>query len=166
MKNTLVYISTIVLLALFAGGSITIMFVVVPFWHSLSPNELMLWFHNFGPRVGITMLPMQFVPFFLSIYLYILARKRKEESRGLWLWINASNIIILIMLLAYFLPVNFQFVNQTLNPDDVPSELIRWEVIHIARTIFTVLSTVLAICAYSKLVRSFVCVNVKTSSNL
>lgn len=167
MKNTLVYISTIALLGLFAGGSITILFIIVPFWHSLPAEELMLWFHNYGARTGITMLPMQIIPFILSIYAYFSVRKRDEDGKGLWLWVNVTNIIILIMLLAYFLPINFQFVNQTMNPNEVPSELIRWEIIHIARTILTVLSTVLAIIAYFKLVKNcHLNFNTKTSNIL
>lgn len=155
MKNLSLYITTIALLGLFAGGSITILFIIVPFWHSLPAEELMLWFHNYGARTGITMLPMQIIPFILSIYAYFSVRKRDEDGKGLWLWVNVTNIIVLIMLLAYFLPINFQFVNQTMNPTEVPSELIRWEIIHIARTILTVISTVLAIIAYFRLIRKF-----------
>ena len=159
MKGISLYITTIALLWLFAGGSITILFIIIPFWHSLTPNELLLWFNHYGVRVGITMLPMQVIPFILSICAYISVKKRNEDGKGLWLWVNVSNIIILIMLLAYFLPVNFQFVNQTMNPDEVPSELIRWEIIHIARTVLTGLSAVLAIIAYFKLVRNSIFIN-------
>lgn len=164
MKNISLYITTIALLGLFAGGSITILFIIVPFWHSLTPNELMIWFSQYGARVGITMLPMQIIPFILSIYTYISVRKKNEHGSNFWLLVNVSNIIILIMLLAYFLPINFQFVNQTMNPSEVPSELIRWEIIHIARTILTVLSTVLAIIAYFRLTRKFMFINMKPSN--
>jgi hypothetical protein len=116
--------------------------------------------------VGITMLPMQITPLILSIWAYNLARKRNEEGKDLWFWVNVSNVIILIMFLAYYLPVNLQFVNQTMNPNDVPSELARWEIIHIARTTLAVLSTVLAIIAYFKLVRNFIYINMKPSHTL
>src|SRR5690606_41747976 len=74
----------------------TTLFRSIPFWHSLNPNELMLWFNHYGARVGITMLPMQIIPFILSIYAYVSVRKRNEDGKGLWLWVNVSNIIILI----------------------------------------------------------------------
>lgn len=166
MKNTSVYISTIALLGFFAGGNIIIWFIILPFWQSLPASELMQWFNNYGPRVGITMLPMQIIPLILSIWAYNLVRKRDIEGKGLWLWVNVSNVIILIMFLAYYLPVNLQFVNQTMNPNDVPSELVRWEIIHIARTILAVLSTVLAIIAYFKLVRNFIYINMTPSHTL
>lgn len=166
MKNTSVYISTIALLGLFTGGNIIIWFIVLPFWQSLPANELMQWFHNYGPRVGITMLPMQIIPLVLSIWAYNLVRKKDIEGKGLWLWVNVSNVTILIMFLVYYLPVNLQFVNQTMNPNVVSSELVRWEIIHIARTILAVLSTVLAIIAYFKLVRNFIYINMKPSHTL
>lgn len=153
-KNIAFYITTIALLGLFAGGSITILFIIVPFWYSLTPAELMLWFNHYGVRVGITMLPMEIVPLLLSIYAYFSLRKRNEGGKALWLWVNISNIIILVMFLAYFLPVNFQFLNQRMDPAEVSKELVRWELIHITRTILAVLSTVLAILAYSKLVKN------------
>lgn len=156
MKSTLVYIWSIALLALFAGGSITILFVLIPFWQSLQPEAVMEWFRNFGTRVGITMLPMQLIPLFMSVYAYFLAKKLKEEGKNLWIWAIVSHIIILIMLFAYYLPVNFSFVNKTMDPTNVPSELIRWEIIHIARTILSVLSTVLAILACSSHLKNYI----------
>ena len=150
MKNISVYIWTIASLSLFAGGSITILFIFIPFWYSLQPTELMQWFTDFGPIVGITMLPMQIIPLLLSAYSYILSKKRKEEYKKLWLFVNLSNVFILIMFFAYFLPVNFLFVNQTMHPGDVTNELIRWEIMHVARTILSVLSFVIAIAAIKK----------------
>lgn len=166
MKNTSVYLSTIALMGLFAGSGITILFIIVPFWHSLSSHELMQWFSNYGPRVGITMLPMQIIPLILSIWAYKLARKRNEEGKDLWLWVNVSNSMMLMMFLVYYLPVNLQFVNQTMHPSDVPSELVRWEIIHIVRVILSVLSTVLAIIAYFKLVRNLIYIKMETSNIL
>ena len=155
MKHVPLYISTIALLALFAGSSITIWFIVLPFWHSLPPTELMQWFHDFGPRVGITMLPMEIIPLLLTVAAYRYARKSGADGSRLWLWTTFSNITILIML-AYFLPVNFQFVNQTMDPRDVPAELLRWELLHIVRTILSVISTLLAGLAYFKYSQNFI----------
>lgn len=166
MKNPILYISTIALLGLFAGGSIIIWFIVLPFWQSLSADELMQWFNNYGPRIGITMLPMQIIPLVLSIWAYNLVRKKDIEGKSLWLWVNISNLIMLIMFLAYYLPVNLQFVNQTMNPKDVSSELVRWEIIHIARTLLAISSTVLAIIAYFKLVRNFIYINMEKNNIL
>ncbi len=148
MKNTLFYNITIALSGLFAGGCITILFILVPFWKSLPPTELMVWFSHNGPYVGITMLPMQILPLLFTTYAYILARKNKEKSKEIWLYANISNGIILLMFVGYYLSVNLQFINQTMNPDDVAFELQRWEMIHFARTILAILSTVLAIVAY------------------
>lgn len=152
MKNISIQAWTIALLGLFAGGCITVMFILLPFWHSLSSSELMQWFHNYGPTIAATMLPMQIIPFLLSIYIYFSLRKNTGISKTLWLWVSISNTIILIMLLAYFLPINIELVNQSMNPANVPSELNRWETIHAARTALTIFSVATAVAAHSKLI--------------
>lgn len=152
-KTSTIQVITVALLGLFAGGCITVLCILLPFWHSLSPNELMQWFHNYGPIVAITMLPMQIIPFLLSLYIYFSLRKTKNKGKESWLWVNISNIIILLMLLAYFLPVNIEFVNQTMNPAFVPAELARWEMIHVARTALTVASVVFAVIGFLTLLK-------------
>lgn len=156
MKNISIQAATIALLGLFAGGCITVAFILVLFWHSLSPSELMQWFHDNGPRVAIVMLPMQIIPFLFSIYIYLSLKKSNDTTKNLWLWVNASNIIILVMLLVYFLPVNVALVNQTMEHNNVLAELARWEMIHKVRTGLTVLSTVLAVVAYAMQVKNAV----------
>lgn len=155
MKNVFIQPLTIALLGLFAGGCIAVLCILIPFWHSLSPSELMLWFHNYGPTVAVTMLPMQIIPLLLSIYIYFLLRKTSGSAKNMWLWVNTSNVVVLIMLLVYFVPVNIELVNQTMNPAIVPSELARWEAIHVARTALTVFSTALAVVAYSTFAQPF-----------
>lgn len=154
MKNIVIQTTTIALLGLFAGGCITVLFILLPFWHSLTPTELMQWFHNYGPTIAITMLPMQIIPFLLALYAYYAMIKAKNKSKDVWLWATISNIIILVMLLVYFLPVNLEFVNQTMNPSSVPTELARWEAIHAARTVLAVLSTVLGVVAFMRLAKN------------
>jgi uncharacterized membrane protein len=145
MKTANVYSWTIALLGLFAGGCITILFILVPFWFRLPPDNLMQWFTDFGPIVGITMLPMEVAPLLLSLVAYYKTRKSYPESRTMWIVVNLSNILILISFLVYFLPVNLSFVEHSIAPGAVAAELKRWQLIHIARTILSVLSIVLAI---------------------
>lgn len=152
MNKITIYLWSTALLALFAGGSITILLVLIPFWQSLQPNAIMVWFGDFGPLVGITMVPMQIIPLILSVYAYFLARKSKAGDTKLWLWIIGFHIIILIMLFAYYLPVNFSWVNKTMNPDHVLAEMKRWKLLHIARTILSILSWILAIVACKRYV--------------
>jgi hypothetical protein len=148
MKHKKIYSWTISFLALFAGGSITVLFILVPIWQSLAPEEVLAWFANFGARVGITMVPMQVIPLVLSIYAWYISA---DTVRLLWLMTNVSNGIILLMLLIYFLPVNFSFVNGTISLEDVSSELVTWEIIHVIRTFLTIISVVFAVMALLKL---------------
>jgi len=144
MKHKKVYSWTISFLALFAGGSITVLFILVPIWQSLAPEEVLAWFANFGARVGITMVPMQVIPLILSLYAYYISI---GITRLRWLVTNISNGIILVMLPIYFLPVNFSFVNGTMSLDEVSSELVTWEIIHIIRTFLTIISVIFAVMA-------------------
>lgn len=124
-----------------------ILFILVPVWQSLAPKEVLDWFSNFGARVGITMVPMQVIPLILSMYAWYISA---GTVRLLWLMTNISNGIILLMLPVYFLPVNFSFVNSTISLDNVPSELVTWEIVHIIRTFLTILSVVFAVIAMLK----------------
>ncbi len=83
MKTAALYTWTVALLGLFAGGCITILFILVPFWFTLPPQNLMQWFTDFGPTVGFTMLPMEIAPLLLSVIAYYKTQKVYRESRTL-----------------------------------------------------------------------------------
>jgi hypothetical protein len=156
MKRIVVYILTIAVLALFAGGAIIVLFILLPFWQSLEPHSLMEWFQNFGGITGITMMPMEIISLLFSMYSYLLAKKSKEEGKNLWLLVNASNILILVLFFIYFLPINISFAKETINPNTIAAELVRWKIIHAGRTVLTLVSTALAIVAFLKMYRNIV----------
>ncbi|CAN5910946.1 hypothetical protein BH11BAC7_BH11BAC7_00660 [soil metagenome] len=153
MKNLSLYTWTTSLLALFSGGSLIVLFVLVPFWHSMESAELIQFFKRFGGRIAAVMLPMEVFPLVLSFLAYSAARKNNADERKLWLSVNISNILILLTLFVYFIPVNLSFINATISRDDVPAELIRWQIVHGIRTLLTLVSAVLAILALSKLIK-------------
>jgi hypothetical protein len=150
MKNSSLCIWTTAFLSILAGGAILILFILVPFWQTLSPDAFMEWVKNFGNRLGFTMLPMEMIPFLLSIAAYFVAKKANDGGKNLWLGVMVCNVIVLAMLLIYFIPVNLSFINKTIAPENVPGELVKWKMIHTARTIFIVLSMVLGILATGK----------------
>jgi len=144
MKTPFLYSITLSLLGVFAGGCITVLFIIVPFWHSLSPTEVMDWFAAFGPTVGATMLPMEIVPLVLSTVCWFRARKEQSQT-GAWTIVCISNALMILSFFVYFLPVNLSFLNHSISAEDVGPELERWELIHAARTILAVLSAAVAI---------------------
>ena len=153
MKIFSIYIWTIAFLGLLAGAAIFILFVLLPSWQAMQPEAFMEWVKDFGGRIGFVMLPMEMIPLLLSIYIFFRTRKSNDAGKNLWLWVNVCNVIVLVMLFAYFIPINLSFINKTMLPENVPAELKRWQMIHTARTIFIVLSLVLAIAAVSKAVK-------------
>ena len=144
MKTSFLYTLTIALLSVFAGGCLTILFIIVPFWYTLSPTGLMDWFAAFGPRVGITMLPMEIIPLVLSVGCWFRSKKEGANPKE-WMVVSISNLLMLLSFFVYFLPVNFSFVSHKLNASEVGPELVRWEIMHIGRTILSILSAGLAI---------------------
>jgi hypothetical protein len=150
MKSKAIYLWTSALLSLFAGGSIIILFILVPFWQSLSPEAVTEWFKNFGSVTGFTMMPMEIVPLLLSAYCWLRAKKLNEEGKNAWLLVNICNLIILAMFFLYFLPVNLLFINKTIDPALIAGELVKWKIIHAGRTLLTLLSALLAVSACLK----------------
>lgn len=152
MRSATLQICTICLLGIFAGGCITILFIVVPFWLGLPPDAFLDWFTQFGPVIGITMLPMEILPLIASAVVWWRLRKSPAASR--WLAVNVSNILILASLFAYFLPVNFTFLRHELPAGEVAPELERWQLIHALRTILSLISAVLAIAGLTTQLRA------------
>jgi hypothetical protein len=150
MKNFSLYIWTIALLGLFAGGAIVVLFILVPFWQELSPDGVMVYFQDYGTRIGFTMLPMEMIPFILSVICYFTSRKANDAGKNVWLCIIISNVIILAMLVVYFIPVNLSFIHKAILPENVADEMVKWKVIHAARTALTVMNFVLGIFAVKK----------------
>ncbi len=156
MKIAALYFFAIALLGLFAGGCITILFIIIPFWLRLPPENLMQWFTDYGARVGITMLPMEIAPLLLCLAAYFKVKKIHPESKRMWLIVNISNALVLAGFFIYFLPVNISFVTHSISSNEVNAELKRWELMHIARTILSVLSTAVAIAIATRYARQHI----------
>ncbi|HET6991408.1 MAG TPA: hypothetical protein VFJ43_08800 [Bacteroidia bacterium] len=150
MKNFSLQLWTIALLGLFSGGAIVILLILVPSWQTMQPDAFMDWVGNFGSRLGFTMVPMEMIPFLLSIICFFVARKNNQAGKNLWLAIIISNVIILAMLFVYFIPVNLSFIHKTFPSENVADELMKWKMIHAARTALTVMNFVLGIFAVKK----------------
>lgn len=146
MKTT-VSILAVALLSLFAGGAINILFILIPFWKTLEPASVMKWFNDFGGTIGITMMPVEITSLLISIYAFILARKTNSSSEKSWLLINISNIFVLAIFFIYFLPVNLRFLHNTMPPQNVSAELLRWQYMHIIRTVFILFSAGMSVKA-------------------
>lgn len=153
MKNISLYLWTTALLALFAGGAIFILFILIPYWQTLQSIELIHFFQDFGGRVAAVMLLMEVFSLVLSVFAFTAARKNNETEKKLWLVVNISNALILLTLFLYFIPVNLSFINGTISRDAVPAELVRWKIVHGIRTALTMLSAAVAILAVAKLVK-------------
>jgi hypothetical protein len=150
MKKFSLQLWTVALLGLFSGGAVVILLILVPSWQEMQPDAFMEWVGNFGSRLGFTMVPMEMIPFVLSIVCFFIARKNNQAGKKFWLAIIISNVVILAMLIVYFIPVNLSFIHKTFPAEKVADELVKWKMIHAARTALTVINFVLGIFAVKK----------------
>jgi hypothetical protein len=150
MKHFLLKLWTIVFLSLFAGAAIFVLFVMVPAWKYMDPEEVMNWFKNLGSTIGLVMMPMEIIPLILSGVLFMKLRRENSRASHMWMWVNCLNVAVLISFFVYFLPVNMQFINGTMAAQAIPAELDTWKMVHALRTIAIVLSVIIAIRAFRR----------------
>ena len=126
--------------ALFTGGCIVILFVLVPFWQQSPAEDFLSWFSTYSTNIAMTMLPLEVIPLILSTVICYVAFRQKEDNRKWWLYNLLSNIAILLLFFVYFMPANSSMSLGTITIEQVANEIAKWEKYHIARTALTALS--------------------------
>lgn len=142
-------ILTIIALGAFTGNMINIGLSYGIHWLSLEPVAFMETFATDFPLLlgptAVTLLPA----FLGTVFLYF-ASKKGSSSRKLWLYTLIGLLIINIQTTTYHLPLNLDFVSQSIELDKVSGKLSTWMVFHWVRVILAVISCVLAILAFEK----------------
>lgn len=151
MKNiSSLSIINLILLSAFSGGCLMVLFVLLPFWQSSTPEVFLNWFAAHNKAIGMTMLPMEVLPLIASVVLFFVALRQKKSNIPLWLLTNICNLIILVMFIVYFFSANRMMASGRFPADKVSEELQKWKTIHIARTITSVLAIVFCGLAIKK----------------
>lgn len=146
MKNIIPYIA-IIGIAAFTGNMINIGLSYGIHWQSLEPIEFMNTFAiDFSlilyPTV-ITLLPT----FIATIFLYFSSKKNTNSKRN-WLFALIGLLIINVQTTVYHLPLNLEFINQTIEISEVSSKLNSWIIFHWIRIIVALISGVYAMKAW------------------
>ncbi|SHG70821.1 anthrone oxygenase family protein [Chryseobacterium sp. OV279] len=144
-NNQLLKLISLAVQSLFTGGCLVILFVLVPFWQKSNPEDFLLWFSINSPNIAKIMLPLEVIPLILSVLTFYLVNKQKDETRKWWLLNLAANVIILLLFFIYFMPANSSMSSGTIMKNQVKSELMKWEMIHLMRTVLTGISTIFCI---------------------
>jgi hypothetical protein len=139
---------TLVSISAFTGSCFIIAFVLIPFWKTMSPLEVVNWFATWSPRIGSTMLLMEGFGIIFSIFTYKHFLKHQATARLQWLIsmisLSLSFIISLsfILFFLYFSALNIARAHGDLQVATVSSELKLWEYSHLLRMFFSGLALI------------------------
>jgi hypothetical protein len=146
------YAFTATALALFTLGCLVILFAFVPRWQQQPPAEFIQWFGQHGKTIGAVMLPLEMIPFVLSLRALVKSRAARNTT-GPWVCVNLCNAAILALFVFYFLPVNGAFMNGAMPLPEVPEALHDWQRFHVIRTILSALAVLFSARALTSLRR-------------
>ncbi|GEM_PF-681467 len=133
-KYQSVKLFTLATQALFTGGCLVILIVLVPFWQESNATDFLRWFSKNAPNIAKIMLPLEIVPLLLAMLNVYLVNKKKQPNR-LWWWLNLlCNISILLMFFWYFMPANSSMASRAIADNQVTGQLINWKIFHFIRT--------------------------------
>ena len=142
-------ILTIIAIAAFTGNMINIGLSYAIHWLSLEPVAFMQTFAtDFPLLLGPT--AMTLLPAFLGTTLLYFRSKKKSTSRRLWQYTLIGLLIINIQTAVYHLPLNLDFVAQSIALDKVQGKLSTWIVFHWVRVLLAMITSVFAIQAFER----------------
>ncbi|MEM7341349.1 MAG: hypothetical protein AAF467_22020 [Actinomycetota bacterium] len=116
---------------------------IVPYWQTLSGDEIQVWFADHFGRFAVMMVPVHLLAITTTIAAAILSRRRDRAERALW-------IVVLVGLLAsqafnftlFAVVLNPDLTSQTLTATEALDTLDAWDTYHIIRTILVLISAI------------------------
>jgi len=124
----------------FAGGCLVVSIVMVPSWRKMDPAAFLGWFSENGPRLGLTMLPMEGVGASSAVLGFVGALRRGSDGRLPWGLSSLCIVATLGLLPIYFAQANARMLNQNIEASEVGAELERWASWQWLRTALAILA--------------------------
>lgn len=124
----------------FAGGCLVVSVVMVPSWRKMDPEAFLDWFPTNGPRLGLTLFPMEAAGASSAVLAFIGALRRRSAGRLPWGLSGLCIVATLGLLPAYFAGANARMINGAVGTPEVDDELERWARWQWLRTALTVLA--------------------------
>ena len=151
MKRVLPFIA-IISIAAFAGNMINIGLSYGVHWKSLKSIEFMEVFAIDFPLL-LAPTAATLLPAFISTLILFFISKKNSSTKKYWFYSLMSLLVINVITVAYFLPLNLDFVNQKIVPLEVEGKLNSWLIFHWLRIILAICSAVFAIKALKKIIK-------------
>ncbi len=143
MKKSLPYIA-IIGIGAFAGNMINIALSYGIHWQSLPPVEFMETFAVDFPLLlyptSATLLPA----FIATVVLYFAAAKNTPAKRN-WLFALIALLVINVQTVAYHLPLNLAFMDQSVELSEVSGKLSTWLFFHWVRILVALIAAFYAL---------------------
>lgn len=127
----------------FAGGCLVVSVVMVPSWRKMDPDAFLDWFSENGPRLGLTMLPLEAAGALSAVLAFAGALRRRSNGRLLWGMSSLCIVATLALLPIYFAQANARMLNKTIEASEVGTELESWQSWQWLRTALAALAVAL-----------------------
>ncbi|NRB46307.1 MAG: DUF1772 domain-containing protein [Saprospiraceae bacterium] len=148
MKRTFGFIAVIGSIAYF-GNILNIGLTYAVAWQRMDTMAFMQGFETtfllLLPTVGFTLLP-GFIGIIASIYL----NKGNKKASSYWKIALYASLISIALTLAYHLPTNLAFIQQSYTIEEASHRLNLWVLLHWVRIVLALIASVYVIIGFQK----------------
>jgi hypothetical protein len=136
---------TVAAVGIYAGAMLTEGFVLVPYWRALPPEQFFAWYDQYDSRLFAFFGTLTLLMAMLSIATAVVSIL--DRAPGRWFTVVAAALVVAAVLTfpLYFEHANASFAAATLEPRELPGELLRWERWHAARVVLSMLALLAAV---------------------
>ncbi len=136
LKQTL----SVVFMGAFAGGCLVVSVVLVPTWRGMDPEAFLDWFQENGPRLGLTLFPLEAAGALFAVLAFFGAARRRSNGRLPWGLSALCIVATLVLLPLYFAGANARMIEGNMGAREVGAELASWRGWQWLRTALAVLA--------------------------
>ncbi|WP_438042327.1 hypothetical protein [Sorangium sp. So ce128] len=136
-------VASVVFTSAFAGGSLLVSTAVASSFSSMRPSEFLDWFAVHGPRMGMTLFPLNVGGTVACGYNLFSAIKRKQHPLP-WGLATACMAGTLILLPLYFARANEALIGKTIDVREVPEVITSWSKWQWGRTGLSIMAALFA----------------------
>ncbi|WP_166173627.1 DUF1772 domain-containing protein [Rubrobacter tropicus] len=124
----------------FAGGCLVVSVVLVPTWREMDPEAFLAWFQENGPRLGLTLFPLEVAGALFAVLAFFGAVRRGSNGRLPWGLSSLCIVATLVLLPLYFAGANARMIEGNMGAREVGAELASWQGWQWLRTALAVLA--------------------------
>ena len=134
----------------FAGGCLVVSVVLVPTWRGMDPEAFLDWFPENGPRLGLTLFPLEAAGALFAVLAFFGAARRGSNGRLPWGLSALCIVATLVLLPLYFAGANARMVEGDMGAREVGAELASWRGWQWLRTALAVLAVAFGVWGLSR----------------